>query len=348
MKIMERGDVNVVVFGAGPVGSTVGGWLAPHHPKLHFLDRGPVANALRTRGITLYQQGQRERAETVRVRAIDHLHEAPRPDVILLAVKNYSLESVAKHIRDSVGDEPIVVGLQNGVENQAILPKYFRRVIYGIVSYNAWLDEPGVVGYQKRGPLVMGTILNLLKPELALVADLLGQGVETVITSRLQDAAHSKMIINLTNSFTTLVGHGFRDISDPRLFQKLLSNLTYEGVRIAKAAGYRECQVGGMPSWALMTAAARLPPFVTRGAFQKNVKKMVISSMAQDILQRGGSDSELESLNGYFLRLADAHGLHVPYNRAVYELCKDSFTRPGFQPLDVRDVWERARGLGAQ
>ena len=344
---MARRDLNVVVFGAGPVGSTVGGWLAPHHSKLQFLDRGPVAEALRTRGITLYHQGQSARAETVRVKAIEDLREAPPPDVILLAVKNYSLESVAKLIADAVGHEPIVVGLQNGVENQAILPKYFRRVVYGIVSYNDWLDEPGVVGYQKRGPLVLGTILNLQKPELSLVADLLDQGVETMITSRLPDATHSKMIINLANSFTTLVGHDFRKIEDPGLFQRLLSNVMYEGVRIARAAGYRECQVGGMPSWALMIAGAKLPPFVTRSAFEKNVKKMVISSMAQDILQRGGSESELESINGYFLRLAGEHRLSVPYNRAVYELCRENFGKPHFQPLDVREVWERARTLGA-
>ncbi len=345
---MATNPVNVVVFGAGAVGSTVGGWLAPHHRSLWFLDRGPVADALRSRGITLYQQGQKERAETVRVQVIDDLGAAPRPDVILLAVKNYSLEKAAELIRDRVGNDVIVVGLQNGVENQAILPRYFRRVLYGIVGYNAWLDEPGVVGYQKRGPLVLGTILNLHQPELGLVADLLNRGVETMITPRLPDAACSKMIVNLTNSFTTLVGHGFREISEPLLFQKLLSNLTYEGVRIARAAGYREWHVGGMPSWALMTAAANLPLFVTRSAFQKNVKKMVISSMAQDILQRGGSDSELESINGYFLRLADAHGVSVPYNRAVYQLCKERFGEAGFRPLDVREVWDRARALGAR
>jgi 2-dehydropantoate 2-reductase len=340
--------LDVLVFGAGAVGSTVGGWLAQHHAAVHFLDRGPVAAALRDRGLTLYQQHQRDRAETVRVAVVESLADVPRPDVVLLAVKNYSLDGACGALRDRFGggdDGPIVVGLQNGVENQTILPRYFARVVYGVVSYNAWIDEPAVVGYQKRGPLVLGTILNLLRPELALVSDLLGRGVETVVTDRLQDAAHSKMVINLTNSFTTLIGHGFREVSDPRLFQKLLSNLTYEGVRIVRAAGYRECQVGGMPSWSLMTAAATLPLFVTRGPFEKNVKKMVISSMAQDIIQRGGTDSELESINGYFLTLADRHGVRAPFNRAVYELCREHF-KPGFTPLDVRDVWDRVRQHG--
>ena len=68
---------------------------------------------------------------------------------------------------------------------------------------------------------------------------------------------------------------------------------------------------------------------------------MVLSSMAQDILQRGGAHSELESLNGYFIKLADEKNLSVPYNRAIYDLCKEEFSKPGFKPMDVKDVWAR-------
>lgn len=334
---------NVVIFGAGAVGATVGGWLAPHYEPLYFIDRDEVVSALKTRGITLYQGKNKERAETVRVKAATELGDVPTPDVIILAVKNYSLVPVAELIKKAVGDAPLIVALQNGVENQEVLPRYFSRVIYGIVGYNAWLDEPGVAGYQKRGPLVLGTILNQHCGELELMAEILNLGVETLITRRLQDAAHSKMIINLTNSLTTLIGHGFRPVSDPELFQKLLSRLTFEGVRIARAAGYRECPIGGMPSWALIAAAATLPSFLTRRAFEASVRKMVVSSMAQDVIQRGSGDSELESINGYFLRLAERHGVKAPFSRAVYELCKQRFNAAsGFEPMDIRDVWAAA------
>lgn len=334
-------DTNVLFFGAGAVGSSVGAWLAPHHANLSFFDQPAVADALNAGGLTAYLQGHKSEGKSVAVKAYSDLAKVPKPDVILISVKNYSLGAVAELLKNRFGGDTIVVGLQNGVENQRILPQYFSRVVYGIVSYNAWLDAPGVAGYQKKGPLVVGTHLNRLQSERALVAELLGLGVTTEVTNRLADATHSKMIVNLTNSLTTLVGHGFQPISEPALFQRLLSNLTYEGVQIVKAAGYCELQVGAMPSWALMTAAARLPQALTKRAFDKNVKKMVVSSMAQDVLQRKGSDTELESINGYFLAMADANGLKVPYNRAVYELAKENFAKPDFRPLDVRDVWKR-------
>lgn len=335
-------DPVVVVFGAGAVGSTIGGWIAPYVKQLYFVDQGATAQALRTDGITLYCGDTPSKRTTVKVQVVEDLGAIPaKPDIIILCVKNYSLEGVSKLITDKVGKEALIVAFQNGIENQAVLPRFFARVIYGIVSYNAWIDKPGVVGYQKKGPLVLGVLNSVLgvQKELHEVASLLNQGVETIATDHLADAAYSKMIINLTNSFTTLVGHKFREISDKNLFQKLLTNLTYEGVQIVKATGYKECKLGGMPSWRTITMAAKLPLWITRPIFNKNVKKMVLSSMAQDILQRGNTDSELESLNGYFLRLADKKKLKVPYNRAVYKLCKERFGKPGFEPIDVTEVW---------
>jgi 2-dehydropantoate 2-reductase len=333
----------IVMVGAGAIGASVGGWIAQHYKDIHFLDVGKVAEALKSNGITMYLGEKPKKRTNVRVKVIEDISQVPSPDVIFIAVKTYSLDAVAKSIRKKTGDTPVIVALQNGVDNQEILPKYFSKVIYGVISYNAWLDEPGVVGYQKPGPLILGTVDNKLKDEMRTIAAIMKKGVETIITDHLQDAARSKMIVNLTNSLTTLIGHNFRKISDPDLFQKLLTNLTYEGVQIVKAAGYEECKLGGMPPWILMELSVKLPRFLTKGLFDKNVKKMVVSSMAQDVIQRGGSQSEIETLNGYFIKLADKHKIKAPYNRAIYELCKQEFAKPEFKPIDVKDVWKKVK-----
>lgn len=334
---------HVLVFGAGAVGCSVGGWLAQVGASVTFLARGAAAEALRVRGLTLYRAGAPAERWTFPVPVVASLGEGPRPDIVVLAVKNYSLESAARQVYEVLGDAAVVVGLQNGVENQAVLPRFFQGVVYGVVHYNAWLDAPGVVGYQRKGPLVLGTAGGRPEGDLATVTRLFAPAVETVATDRLQDAVHSKLVINLANSLTTLVGYPGRELTDPGLFQRLLSNLAYEGVRSMEAAGYREFKVKGAPTWLLMRAAATLPQFLTRGAFERNVRKMVMSSMAQDVLQRGGSDSELESINGRLIELADRHGLGVPYNRAVYALCRDRFARTPFEPMDVNDVWAEVR-----
>jgi ketopantoate reductase len=164
-----------------------------------------------------------------------------------------------------------------------------------------------------------------------------------VITDHLQDAVHCKIVVNLANSATTLLGHGFCEISDPGLFQDILTNLLYEGSEILKANGFRECSLGGMPSWRTLWVAKSFPKFITRPIFTKNVKKMVLSSMAQDVIQRKSHETELDSINGYIVSLADKAGLKAPYNRAVYALCKQEFAKPQFQPLDVKEVYAKIK-----
>jgi 2-dehydropantoate 2-reductase len=340
-----KSNPKIVMFGAGAIGATVGAWVGAHHDNLYFFDTGKVAEALKTKGITVYHEGEKDKAQTLKVKVIDDIAQAADADIVCVAVKNYSLDGVSKMIREKIGDNAVIIGFQNGIDNQSILPNHFSKVVYCVISYNAWLDEPGTAGFQKRGPLIIGTPDNKLQDEMKTIADIFGRGVETIITPHLQDAVRSKMIINLTNSLTTLVGHRFRDISSPAVFQILLTNLTFEGVQIMRAAGFKECRLGGMPSWLEITAGAKLPQFITKGMFEKNVSKMVISSMAQDILQRGGQTSELESLNGYFLKTAKEVGVKAPFNETIYELCKQEFAKPKFEPMDVKDVFAEVKKL---
>ena len=40
------------------------------------------------------------------------------------------------------------------------------------------------------------------------------------------------------------------------------------------------------------------------------------NSMVQDMIIRQKNQSELESLNGYFVKLADSLGIDIPYNKS--------------------------------
>lgn len=241
--------LKVVMLGAGAIGGSVGAWLAARHDNVWFHDLPAVNERLRREGLTVYPQDRRDQAQTVRVRVLDELASAVDADVVVLGVKNYSLEPIARMVRERLGDRPLIVGLQNGAANQSILPRYFSRVIYGVISYNAWLDADGAIGYQKKGPLHLGTRHNELQDELAEVTRLFNLGVETHATQALNDAVHCKLVINLTNSLTTLVGLNFRPISDEGLFQKLLANQLVEGVQIVRRrasarSGWAACPPG--------------------------------------------------------------------------------------------------------
>ena len=336
--------LKVVVAGAGVIGGAVAAWISENYDNLFVVDLPEVAARLRRDGVTTYPEGRPDLAQHVPLQVLPDFEAARDADVVVLGVKNYHLDAAARQLREAAGDGPLVMGMQNGAANQEILPRYFSKTAYGVISFNAWTDEQGRIGYQQKGPLHIGTRYNELRAELDEIADVFNLGVETHVTDRLADAVHAKLVLNLTNSLTTLMGLGVRPIEDEALFQRLLTNLLAEGVAIVKAAGYRESRLGGMPPWLKIQAGAVLPRFLTAGMFRRNAKKMVMSSMAQDVIQHGRADTELETINGYLLSLADRHGLAVPYNRAVYVLCREHFARDDFTPLSLSAIASHVDG----
>jgi 2-dehydropantoate 2-reductase len=328
----------ILFIGPGAIGASLAAWVAETYPALYVMGHGASQAALRRNGITTYAFDDPETTRrTVRVAVVDRPGELPDAAIVVLTVKNYDLPAVARQVRDELGDRPVIVSLANGIDNQRVLPGLFSKVIYGVVGYNARRDEPGVIGYHHKVPLLIGTPDNSLPDELGLVRSILGRGCPTKITGRLQDAVHSKIVINLTNALDALLGRRARPLSNLAAYQELLTQTLWEGVQVVRAAGYHEHRIAGMPSFRLLHLVAVLPGFLTRPLFKRRVAAMRISSMTQDVVLRGAQDTELESITGYIVRLAARHGVAAPYNRAIYRLGREKF-RPGFAPLSPEEV----------
>ena len=292
-------EPKILFIGAGAIGASVAAWVAESYKSVWIMGRGEAQDALRKDGITTYDfAAPAETRRTVRIPTVTRPGELADVDVVALAVKNYGLEAVAKQVRDELGDRPIIVSLANGIDNQRILPKLFSKVIYGVVVHNARRDAPVVVGFQDKGPLLIGT---------------------------------------LDNALDALVGRGWRPLSGLAVYQQLLSQTLWEGVRIVRAAGFREHRIPGLPSFALLGLVARLPGWLTRPLFRRRLRAMNMSSMTQDVALRGAHDTELESITGYVVELAAKHGVPAPYNRAIYRLGRERF-HPGFEPLPCEEV----------
>jgi 2-dehydropantoate 2-reductase len=333
---MSLGDI--VIYGAGSIGSTIGGWLAPKYHDVYLTARGEHAKVMNERGLTLL--GTNKTPETVAVKLIDSLSEAPNAKVVILAVKNYDLEEAARDIFSKLGDKSTIVALQNGVRNQSILPRYFPRAVYGVIGYSAMITKPGTVEYQSRGPVYLGTIEN--KPEYSIeeICQTFNLGFQAEITSRLQDTVHCKIVLNLTNALFTLVGLNYSEISSYDKLATMASRLINEGIEVIQAAGYREYRFKNYPPWRTVRLGLKLPSFMRTSVLKRNVKHALLNSMGQDVLIRRRKETELEFLNKYILNMANSAGLEAPYNRALYNLCKSSFNQQDFRPLTIEEAWD--------
>ena len=287
-------EPKILFIGTGAIGGSVAAWVAENYPATFVMAHGQTLAALRGQGLTVYRfAAPEETRRTVRVAVVERPGTVADAAVVVLAVKNYSLEAVARQVKDELGDRPIIVSLANGIDNQRVLPKLFSKVIYGIASYNARREAPGVIGYQRKLPLLIGTLDNGLPSELKLVQSILARGCPTDVVDRMQDAVHSKIVINLTNALDALLGRGARPLTNLAAFQELLSQTLWEGVRTVRAAGHREYRVPGMPPFALLHLTAAVPGWVIRPLFRRELSAMRMSSMTQDVMLRGAEDTEL-------------------------------------------------------
>ena len=342
---MSKNDLKIVVYGAGAVGCSVYAWIAQHYDHIHLLSRGDSLKQLKTsKALTLYLKSESENKINVPVKIIGDLTEITAPDVVIIAVKNYNLEEVAKDIKLKIQTEPVIVGLQNGVKNQEILPKYFSNIIYGVVSYNVWRerDKPDLVGYSTKGPITLGILKDKvdLRVMMEKITKIFNLGLETEISDAIEDVIYNKMVINLANSLNTLAGHNKRKISHSEipLLKKILLNLFWEGIQVITAAGYKEQKMRWMPAWDGLKVAAMNPDVFPDDAYEKNMENLGFNSMAQDIFVAQRGKTEIESLNGKFIKMAAKVGVKIPYIKAIYNLAKTYFSKD-FQPFEAEEIW---------
>lgn len=334
----KNDNVRIVIYGAGAIGSSLCGLIYPKYSNIYLLARGENAKILKSKGLTLYEL-KNNNPKPINVNVIEDLNDITSIDVVIITVKNYDLEEVAKDISSKLEDNPIIVAMQNGIENQEILPKYFSKVIYGVIVFSAWRDKPGIFGYRSRGIIFLGTIDNIFNPIMEKIRKIISLGIKTRITDNLQDAARSKMIMNLNNATTALIDLDTIDDNTISKFRKIITNVILEGISIIETAGFKEFKLKRLPDWKSIKMVNKIPEEIANERFRENIKGMAFSSMVQDMVIHQRNKSELESLNGYFIELADSLEIEAPYIKTIYEICKEEFKKIPFNPLNINLVW---------
>jgi 2-dehydropantoate 2-reductase len=135
--------MRIAVVGAGGVGGLFGGRLARAGHQVALLARGDHLHAIQRDGLTVEADG-----ETWTVRptlATEDPAEVGSVDAVVLAVKTFQLEQAARQIGPLMGDDTVVLPLQNGVEATeqlgALLGK--ERVLVGLCGTLSWIAGPG-------------------------------------------------------------------------------------------------------------------------------------------------------------------------------------------------------------
>ncbi len=322
--------LRMLCFGAGAIGTYIGGSLALAGQELVFLERPEVAAALRAQGLrldlTLDRRRRAQGAFVVEPSAfvvVPSLEEALRYgpfDVALFALKSYDTAAALEGMKPFAERLPPMLCLSNGVENEAALAGVLgpERVIPATVTSAVARRAAGDIVLEKlRG---MGIALtHPLSERLIAAANaafLNARGFANAAAMK-----WSKMLTNLIANPTSAIldMNAAQILADRRLY-RLEIEMLREGLAVMRAQGIPLVDLPGTPVRAL-ALAARLPawlskPLLARAAGAARGGKM--PSFHID-LHSGRGQSEVQYLHGAIVRAGETFGVPTPVNRLLTE-----------------------------
>ena len=197
-----------VVLGGGAIGGTLAGRLAERSQNVTVLARGAHARVLRTSGLRLAMPDRTVRLHVPVAESLDQLRLTDG-DVLVLAVKSQHTEQLVRELAWLHADGfpaglalPLICA-QNGVENERIALRYFRRVYGMCLSVPAVHIEPGRVdalGEPYGGVIDIGRYAAGVDETVArTVADLNAAGFFCVAQDRIMRWKYGKLLRNLDN-----------------------------------------------------------------------------------------------------------------------------------------------------
>ena len=312
-----------LVFGAGAIGTLVGGSLAHAGYRVVFLERPEPQEELKKRGLQLHIDQADITILKPRVAAnLDEALGMGTYDVAIFAVKAYDTQVVIRSFIPYRDRLPVFLCLQNGVENEAALEAALGqdRVISGMVTHEIIRKRVGDISLQHRRGMGLGAGHPL---SVRLLQALESAGLDARMYQNTTSMKWSKMVTNLVNNATSAIlkmspAEIFRD----RDLARLELAQVRETLQIMDALGLQVVELPGLYMRTLAHAVRRLPevlamPVLARLLGNRRGNKM--PSFYLDLMG-GKKVSEVEYLNGAVVRYGVRLGIPTPVNRLLTQV----------------------------
>ena len=292
----DDGDIqlNIVVMGAGALGSLFGGLLSRDN-QVTLIGREPHMKKIARDGLKITGLTQ----ETVFPETSTSPADIPNPDLLIITVKAYDTKRVMKTL-PQLGSNTLVMSLQNGLGNINAIAEYVPkdRIIAGLTSHGSTFIEPGVIRHGGVGDTIIGRVEGANDDRISEIASIFTEaGIKTRVSDNMAGEIWAKVIINSAiNPLTAILGkENGALLEDPTLIEKM-KEVVSEGIRVAR------------------THKVLLPDY---DIFEKTleVARMTAgnrSSMLQDI--ENGRMTEIESINGMIEKMARLAYIEAPAN----------------------------------
>jgi 2-dehydropantoate 2-reductase len=297
-----------VLGGGGAMGGLFGAHLAEagHDVCLIDVSRDAVA-AINAHGLTLEDKASGI-PRTVSVAASSEPATIGPVDAVLAFVKCYHTEDAVRAALPMLGEQTVVMTLQNGWGNAPRIAAVVgeARVLVGLTYHSATLLAPGRVLHAGKGVTYLGELDGALSPRLeALRQALADAGFEVHVTQQVRDQIYAKLALNAcTLPTSALLGLQAHQLIEHDGVLHLMRGLLKEVVAVARA---QAITIDEDERWEAIT-----------GLLKRAVGAK--SSMLQDVERK--RRTEIDVINGAIVEAGRRAGIATPYNDSMVWLIK--------------------------
>ena len=321
-----------LVFGAGAIGTYIGGSLAllaqagKTSHRVVFVERPEVAAEVSQRGLRLNLHGQEHViAEPILCASLGQALELGPFDVGLFALKSYDTRPALAGMAPFASQIPPLLCLQNGVENEAALAEVLGadNVISATVT--------SAVGRRGAGDIMLERLRGMCVADGHRLSSMLVRALdEAGLNARLYPHAAamkwSKLLTNLMANATSAI----LDLTPAEVFThpaayRLEVLAQREALRVMAALKYGVVNLPGTPVRLLSWSMRYLPPAFSQplvGRFAGKGRGEKMPSFHID-LHSGRGLSEVDYLNGAVARFGVQVGVSTPVNQLLNQTLLD-------------------------
>ncbi|GAA0894460.1 2-dehydropantoate 2-reductase [Fulvivirga kasyanovii] len=294
----------IAIAGIGGIGGFIGAPLAKNYHnseqvQVIFICRNETKDTIIEKGLTLESaQGK----ETVQPHLTsDDPETIGHPDVLILACKSYSLESMIKAYKSCIGEDTVIITLQNVVNGKEIIRKHTDQgqVIEGCIYVASNVKKPGHIQHV-GGP---GKIFIGGAPagEYQWLTELLTEGgLDVTFEENIQSVLWKKyLFVAPVAAITTAYDITFGQLLEDDHLMNVLEKMMLEVQSLAAQKGVKLTGEDILNSKSMLTKF----PYAAKSSLQLDFE--------------GGHATEKKFLVDYIIEQSNRYGLKMPFYSEV-------------------------------
>lgn len=309
--------MNILIIGSGAIGIALGASMISQGFDVSFYARERTAEALKN-GIERTGLFEHIKIPSDQYDIYTDYKDIPDDefDFVFVCSKTIANEDIASKLNENrriLKDDFRIIIFQNGFGNDEEYLKYFSRenVFCARVITGFSRPEPNISEITVHTePILLGSLQDIDPKPLEIIAEAVSNsGIPCEISYSLSQYLWAKMLYNCAlNPLGALLKVNYGALTENPYTISVMNRIIAEIFEVIKASGYKT--LWNSPEEYQKLFYSKLVPDTYNH----------YSSTYQDIEKK--NPTEIDSLNGKVVRLAEKYNIEVPVNETLYNLIK--------------------------